>query len=491
MSPIRSWFQELTPQSSSQNTVRADVQTKNAGQARLERSQEDLQRIEDLTQTGAWILVGLIVGLCVVLLRYAFEFLLNGFTQKNWHATGLGFSSLLWSLAWLIAGFLLGFLFGIPKASGVQTAAAKDGSTDKTGATQKSEQWNGSETPYQLRVNTNLEEISDWLTKILVGATLTQLAKIPGWFVRATEFMTKGSPNADSAQAFAGGILLFFSTLGFFAGYVLTRMFFSGAFTRSDPVSLQTSRIVRNLGPVATPTGDTTVDDAAHDPQVLRSAQDSTQVPITTSLSGAELSALAKGALIVGDASRAVLAASIAISKSPLDPMAHLDYAIALHQANSSSTLILQEVEKVRAAVPPTYSASLKEDIFNSLVYLCLYQDKPSGFLKAIQLGEEFVHVNAPQKASIWINLACAYGQLYQYIKEGNDKTGTFGSLDNARDKATNAVNRAITLRSESRARLKQIAQGDGEDDDLVVLYQSEELFRKALDETNSKPAGQ
>jgi hypothetical protein len=124
------------------------------------------------------------------------------------------FTSLLWACAWLASGFLFGFLFGIPKV--VQRAS------DASKVDQSS---------YRLGVNTNLEEISDWLTKILVGATLTQLVKVPGKIAAAAEFMARGLGGAGSTQ-FAASLLLYFSAVGFFAGYVLTRMFFQRAFGR-------------------------------------------------------------------------------------------------------------------------------------------------------------------------------------------------------------------------------------------------------------------
>ena len=62
------------------------------------------------------------------------------------------------SSSFLIGG-LVGFLFGIPRA--VQ------GSTAPTGAAQ-----------YQ--ANTNLEQVSDWLTKIIVGVSLVEIGRIIG-----------------------------------------------------------------------------------------------------------------------------------------------------------------------------------------------------------------------------------------------------------------------------------------------------------------------
>ena len=65
------------------------------------------------------------------------------------------------SLSTLLIGVFFGFLFGIPKLNK---------SYNPTDNYEKTNKYNP---------NTNLEEISDWLTKIIVGISLTQLTKIP------------------------------------------------------------------------------------------------------------------------------------------------------------------------------------------------------------------------------------------------------------------------------------------------------------------------
>jgi hypothetical protein len=69
----------------------------------------------------------------------------------------------------MFVGGLLGFLFGVPYTrEGEQPAGTKDGQ----GGQQKS----GSDAlPTSYRPNTSLEQISDWLTKILVGVGLVQI----------------------------------------------------------------------------------------------------------------------------------------------------------------------------------------------------------------------------------------------------------------------------------------------------------------------------
>jgi len=68
-------------------------------------------------------------------------------------------------------GGLVGFLFGIPRSlAGIKTEDDKS----QSGA---------------YRANTNLEEISDWLTKILVGVGLVQFATFAQHFRELVDFM--------------------------------------------------------------------------------------------------------------------------------------------------------------------------------------------------------------------------------------------------------------------------------------------------------------
>lgn len=113
----------------------------------------------------------------------------------------------------LVAGILLGFLFGLPrylKQSGNQSESARKNQAE-------------GELP-KYETNTNLEEISDWLTKILVGVGLTQVAKVPGILQQTAEFLADGLGGFDSSEVFAVAILIFFSVCGFLIGYLWTRV---------------------------------------------------------------------------------------------------------------------------------------------------------------------------------------------------------------------------------------------------------------------------
>jgi hypothetical protein len=133
----------------------------------------------------------------------------------------------LWALAFFAAGFLGGFLFGIPKA--LQDGIPPQGGTPASAPAARR----------GLQVNTNLEQISDWLTKIIVGVGLVELKTIPGHLSSlarwVAESISDGAGPSAASVSFAGSVTVFFSVVGFLAGYLITRLFLTGAFDRADP----------------------------------------------------------------------------------------------------------------------------------------------------------------------------------------------------------------------------------------------------------------
>jgi hypothetical protein len=103
-------------------------------------------------------------------------------------------------------GSLLGFLFGIPRAL----------SSDREVSSR--------EQHGRLIANTNLEQVSDWLTKIIVGATLVQLGPLTRRFGELAKFAS-GIFGSSSTQntAMAGAVILYSVAFGFFVTYIAAR----------------------------------------------------------------------------------------------------------------------------------------------------------------------------------------------------------------------------------------------------------------------------
>jgi hypothetical protein len=118
----------------------------------------------------------------------------------------------LWALACLGAGSLLGIVFGIPRSASQPSDKNQAGLAD-------------------LQANTNMEQISDWLTKILVGAGLVELKGLPHAIDSAAQYIapaiaSKGETSSPALISIAAAILIYFSIEGFIGGYIFTRVYF-------------------------------------------------------------------------------------------------------------------------------------------------------------------------------------------------------------------------------------------------------------------------
>ncbi|MEM8640886.1 MAG: hypothetical protein AAGG51_19020 [Cyanobacteria bacterium P01_G01_bin.54] len=121
----------------------------------------------------------------------------------------------------LVCGGFLGFLFGVPRTLSYEN---------------QNENTSGS----GVKANTNLEQISDWLTKILVGVGLTQIPAILAAIDKVTRTLAPdfSDPNISdlkpSSISFTLGLLVYFNICGFFLGYLWARLYLPRQFIKAD-----------------------------------------------------------------------------------------------------------------------------------------------------------------------------------------------------------------------------------------------------------------
>jgi hypothetical protein len=128
-------------------------------------------------------------------------------TQKSWSQVLA--CALLIGLAAALVGALLGFVFGVPKTVAKGAKVLGDGAS-----------------PYE--GNTNLEEISDWLTKILVGAGLVQLKSLPGALDRfGAKFGSNGSLGSFGWVT-GPAVAISYCVCGFLLAYLWARIYMIG-----------------------------------------------------------------------------------------------------------------------------------------------------------------------------------------------------------------------------------------------------------------------
>ena len=173
----------------------------------------------------ALIVMGILAG-CLAAFLYASQ-------ATNWAQFGsIVGVTLMIAAASMLSGGLLGFLFGIPRT-------LQQGYTTEGAATQSKEKLSDEQIQrISYQQNTNLEQISDWLTKILVGVGLTQITSLPGALQTYAEYTANGLGNFSNSRVFALALLIFFLISGFLASYLWTRLYLAGAFREADVAAL-------------------------------------------------------------------------------------------------------------------------------------------------------------------------------------------------------------------------------------------------------------
>lgn len=168
-------------------------------------------------------LAGALFAGCVLILIYSS-------VGSNKVATAAG--CLIVAGAAFFVGVLAGFVFGIPRTLQLDTARSAS-EPDPRGT---------------YGANTNLEQISDWLTKILVGAGLVQLGALQGRLAEIgdTTAAAMGSAAAGNSVV-AQCIVLYFGICGFLLGYLWTRIYLTSEFSQLDRAFQETPDFYEGL----------------------------------------------------------------------------------------------------------------------------------------------------------------------------------------------------------------------------------------------------
>jgi hypothetical protein len=111
--------------------------------------------------------------------------------------------------------------------------AVTDQGTDQSGDSQGGADQGGASQVSQLTPSTNLAEISDWLTKLLLGAGLVELtrlghplASLIDAVARGLQGIPPGGTVTGTPVITAASILIMYVVLGFLDGYVVTTLWY-------------------------------------------------------------------------------------------------------------------------------------------------------------------------------------------------------------------------------------------------------------------------
>lgn len=146
-----------------------------------------------------------------------------------------------WELACFVSGNLIGFLFAIPKNNQANNPpSANNTNNSSPGANVNNNDANAGADArrYNPLVNNNLVEISDWLTKIIVGLGLVKLTKIPPYMTSlATALasgLSAGNKVGSALVSFSYALIVCDFIIGFLFAYLMMRLYLSGQIVKAD-----------------------------------------------------------------------------------------------------------------------------------------------------------------------------------------------------------------------------------------------------------------
>jgi len=150
-----------------------------------------------------------------------------GFAAASHHASSflaVFASALAVAAAAAVVGAVLGFLFGIPRTLQSESAGSGEGT--------------------RYLANTNLEQISDWLTKILVGIGLVQIGKLPAAVANLADALKPMLGDSAGSGGFGGSLCVFSALFAFLLMYLWTRVTLKQELQRADRDIVATVRAV-------------------------------------------------------------------------------------------------------------------------------------------------------------------------------------------------------------------------------------------------------
>ncbi len=198
--------------------------------ARALEAYRDTRRFRAYLNAGRFVAAALIIALVAPVL-FAFQ----SASLAQFLAV-IGAAILVAGAAFALGG-IVGFLFGIPRAlQETEASAPPEGeslSDAAPSAAQERARYVG---------NTNLEQISDWLTKILVGVGLTQLVNIPSGLAALGGFLAPALGGFGSSAMFGVLQATYYAVGGFFLTYLWARLYLASLLAESDLEALKAAR---------------------------------------------------------------------------------------------------------------------------------------------------------------------------------------------------------------------------------------------------------
>ncbi len=374
--------------------------------------------------------------------------------------------ALLICLAFFGVALLLGFLFGIPK-SGTHVEPADEGAKRNGTA---------------LAVNTNLEQISDWLTKIIIGIGLVELKQLPGYVDQLIIYVAPLLGKTSDDKALCANIFMYFGSLGFLNGYLSTRIFLSRLIGYAD---LETNRQLPEADKVELGIGfsaPTVSVDNTKPPQASASVDRAASriieaAPLVRLTKLDDILAWAQSQLALGHFADAAKGYLKAVDVDPSDIRAHLGLGVVYYYSMPSEPVqkALSELLAAQSLITNDTDPSIRAAIYENLAAAYLYTEPPGGYQMTLEYANRALELRAGANAHLYFYLAAARGQQYRW-RTGSDRSR--GDANEARAEMLWAARAAIASDSSMVDRLWDLAKDpEGLENDLAVFANDPEFL--------------
>jgi len=414
--------------------------------------------------------------------------------------------SLAVSVASTMVGALLGFLFGIPRSLQHQPAGAPAGG-DAAKQPDGKPKLAGLQA---FRSNTSLEEISDWLTKIIIGIGLVQFQTFVAYLYKAA-LLAAGFVAAKGINAGADEQLLNYTpgfSSPFFFALILSSLIAGCLFVYLETRTRLTLLFVSAEKAVKEP--DERLANSAERPVAADPPTDAAgrhgppNRPAPATQDDKEIAKLSRERLVdpkeivgwalaqarVGNYDVAEDALRDALQRAPEDDEIRLRIAdVRRLRGNFAGS-----IDMINEVLGRTRDPARKFQLLRWTLRAALYVSEPRGFEQAINISDFLMKENA-NSTDPWPYFwrAAAFGQKYRWLQHN---AGTADALKATRKEALDAVQKTIELSpdydSGVRVLLREVfdpvtEKSDPDEDDLEVFKEDDE-FREAI--YKGKPSG-
>jgi hypothetical protein len=421
---------------------------------------------QERTRSVAWFLTTFTIVLIFILISailIAASSFRRPLSVPNF-VTFMGLSLLIGAAGFAAGGFL-GFLFGVPR---VKTAEASG---------------------EEVTSNTNLEQLSDWLTKIIVGVSLVQIGKLNGALLafggevdRAMGAASGGRPVVNGAGFAADLILVASAIAGFLAAYLKSKTDLMTAFAPRQAMESSLGKIIaddligqagRDVLNRPTSEPDQCAKDAAA--KLIQFVHPDSKDPELHRLVGLAQAVLKNFKAASDSLTKAVNLRAGGASGSP-DLVALATRALAIAGDSQAARSMSERADNAATQAPAeAFERGLAEMFAN------LYSR--GGHDTAIAIGEGLVanfKEAAQMSGRLWLYLASAYGQRHAFQKD--DPTIDDEAREETHQKVLEAVRKALQIDPAANRPILQLLWDKNcktkppDENDLESLYEDNVL---------------